>query len=84
MWLLKANTVDCYPHPYWMRLWSNGFSHGLKNMPPACFLNGLSNPDTTKRKKEDCPSGQSSFLVTVDNNDTVSQGFKWFHPKMKP
>jgi len=24
------------------------------------------------------------FLATVDKNDTVSFGFKWFHSKMKP
>jgi len=25
-----------------------------------------------------------AFLTTVDKNDTVSFGFKWFHSKMKP
>ena len=34
-------------------------------MPPACFLNGLSNPDTDQKKNEDRPDGQSSFLVGV-------------------
>ena len=23
-------------------------------------------------------------MATFDNNDTVSNGFIWFHPKMKP
>ena len=27
---------------------------------------------------------QRAFLATVDNNDTVSYGFKRFHLKMKP
>lgn len=27
---------------------------------------------------------QVLFLATVDNIDTVSNGFIWFHPKMKP
>ena len=34
-------------------------------MPLACFLNGLSNPDTNQKKNEDRPYGQSSFLVGV-------------------
>ena len=34
-------------------------------MPPACFLNGLSNPDTYKIKNADRPNGQSAFLVEV-------------------
>ena len=34
-------------------------------------------------KKENCRI-DSSRLATVDKNDTVSFGFKWFHSKMKP
>ena len=34
-----------------------------KNMPPACFLNGLSNPDTIK--KEGMALALPSFLVGV-------------------
>ena len=37
----------------------------VKNMPLACFLNGLSNPDTDQKKNEDRPNRQSSFLVGV-------------------
>lgn len=29
-------------------------------------------------------SSLKGHLATVDNIDTVSQGFKWFHLKMKP
>ena len=32
-----SSKLDCYPHPYWMRLSIKGFSPGLKNMPLAYF-----------------------------------------------
>ena len=38
--------------------------------------------DPAMQKKETRKSG-SLFLVTVDNNDTVSQGFERFRLKMK-
>ena len=36
--MITTTPIDCCPHPYWARPPINGFSPGLKNMPPACFL----------------------------------------------
>ena len=33
-----CDTIDFRSHPYRMRSEINGFSPGLKNMPPACFF----------------------------------------------
>jgi len=33
-----ADIITPYPHPQGVRLWSNGFSHGLKKCPPDTFL----------------------------------------------
>ena len=33
--------ISPYPHPYWVRLWGHGFSHGLKKCPPDTFLPSL-------------------------------------------
>ena len=36
-------------------------------------------------KEKSCRKYDRIFLLaTVDKNDTVSFGFKWFHSKMKP
>jgi len=36
------------------------------------------------RKNRCFQSKTAVFVATVDKNDTVSQGFIWFHSKMKP
>ena len=50
--------------PYGMRLESEGLSHGLKNMPPACFLPALRSGrpfESHLSRKKGAPKG--SFLV---------------------
>ena len=48
--------ISSCPHPYWVRSRENGFSPGLKNMPPAYFLPTKScrppssNPNTIKKR----------------------------------
>ena len=31
-----------------------------------------------------CPKCKRELLATVDKNDTASNGFIWFHSRMKP
>ena len=38
---LFSNKIAPYPYPQGVRLWSNGFSHDLRNSPPDCFLPSL-------------------------------------------
>jgi hypothetical protein len=51
---------------------------------PQSFPKALHSID--KQRKTSNRNGLLVFsvLATVDNIDTVSNGFIWFHPKMKP
>lgn len=82
-----AETVGFYALP------SCNLSSGLRccgtKLPPPLqkpyhgFYHGASNPFLCNPKK--LPAFQTGiFLATVDKNNTVSKGFKWFHSKMKP
>ena len=45
----------------------------------SCIFEAYSH--SCNRKPLRIPEG---LMATVDNIDTVSNGFIWFHPKMKP
>ena len=62
---LKSNILDCYPHPYWMRLSIKGFSHGLKTCHRHVFLTAFRIPTLTKRKKKTAQPGSLLLLVGV-------------------
>ena len=48
-----------------------GILSRIKNSPPGCFLNGLSNPDRNQKKKVSMAVAILTFLNTDYNLDTT-------------
>ena len=71
---LLQRIISSCPHPYWVRSWGYGFSHGLKKCPPDTSLHQCAHwcrpfESLLEAKKKHHPTGGVSFWRRVRDSN---------------